>query len=409
MTRAARFVSLSMALLGSCALAADWPQWLGPNRNGSSPETGLNLDWQAKAPKVLWKVPGGKGFSSFAVAGGRAYTLIEKDNEELAIALDAKTGKEVWKQKLGPAFKNQFGDGPRSTPTVEGKQVFFTSVNGPVVCMEADSGKVVWQTDLLKEFGGKNITWGLSASPVIDGDLVLVIPGAKGASVAALDKKSGKVVWKTGDDKASYASPTPVTVGGKKQAVFFTASSLCAVDTTNGKELWRMPWEIEYEVNICTPVVVGDSIFVSSGENVGYAMLKLGGDKPTTEWGHKGPKGILTTYWANAVVHDGHFFAMAGEFTPPMDLNCVDAKTGKLAWSRPKFGKGSITLAEGHLFITTSTGDLVLVPANSKAFQEKGRIKVFGRENRYATTAAIADKLLFMRDNQEIACIDLGK
>src|SRR5262249_38597925 len=155
------------------APAADWPQWMGPARDGSSPETGLYTDWSRGQPKLLWKVPGGDGYSSVAVVGQRTYTLVQRDDRELAIALDAATGKELWSTPLAAAYKNKFGNGPRSTPAVEGKFVYAQSVNGPLVCLEADSGKIVWQHNLLEEFKAQNLSWGLSASPLIEGDLVL--------------------------------------------------------------------------------------------------------------------------------------------------------------------------------------------------------------------------------------------
>src|SRR4051794_39069685 len=176
---------LACLALALPAAAADWPHWLGPNGNGSSPETGLLTRLPDKGPKILWKVPGGAGYSAIAVAGGRAITLVQRDGDELALALDPATGKELWKQRIGPAFKNDFGNGPRSTPAIEGGLVWAQSVTGPLVCLKADSGEIVWQHHLLKEFGAKNITWGLSASPLIDGDKVLAIPGGKGAGVAA--------------------------------------------------------------------------------------------------------------------------------------------------------------------------------------------------------------------------------
>src|SRR5262249_49634268 len=157
--------------------------------------------WPAGGPKVLWKVAGGEGFSAVAVAGGRAYTMVQRGKEELVLALDAASGKELWATPVAPAFKNQYGDGPRATPAVEGKRVYAQSVTGPVVCLEADTGKVVWQKNILKEFGAENISWGLSASPVLDGDRLYVIPGAKGAGVAALNKNDGAVLWKAGNDK----------------------------------------------------------------------------------------------------------------------------------------------------------------------------------------------------------------
>ncbi len=387
------------------APAADWPNWLGPARNGSSPEKGLLTDWPAAGPKVLWKVPGGDGYSSVAVVGDRAFTLVQRDGAEFAIALETETGAEKWAKKIAPAYKNSYGNGPRSTPTIEGGLVYVQSVSGPLVCMKADDGSIVWQHDLLKDFGAKNISWGLSASPVIDGNLVLAIPGAKNAGVAAFDKKTGKLAWKLGDDKAAYASPVAVTVAGQKQLVFFTASSLFAV-SSEGKELWTMAWPTDLDCNICTPLVIGEHLFVSSGEGVGCAMFRLSpGGRPELAWESKGPKSVMINYWANSVEHQGYLYGMAGEFNKKIHLNCINAKTGKLMWSQPNFGKAAITLADGHLFMTTKTGDLVLVRANPKMYEEKSRVALLG-ENR--TSPTIAGKRLYLRDRINIYCLDIA-
>jgi outer membrane protein assembly factor BamB len=401
-----RLPLLAVLLLTASALGADWPQWLGPNRNGSSPETGLLTDWPKEGPKVLWKVPGGDGYSTVAVAGGKAVTMIQRDKSELVICLDAANGKTVWEAKIGPGYQNKFGDGPRATPAIDGNRVYVQSVNGPVVCLGLDKGKEVWRVDLLKEFKAENIDWGLSASPLIEGDLVLVIPGAKSAGVAALNKKDGKTVWKTGNDKAAYASPVAVTVDGRRQIIFFTAPGLLAVDPTDGKELWRVPWMTEYDVNISTPLVIGNQLFVASGEKVGSTLFNLkGAAKPGVTWESKGPKGVMTTYWCTAVAHDGHLYGLSGEYDGVINLNCVELKSGKLVWSQPRFGKGALTLADGHLFMTTKAGDLVLALATPKGYQEKARLRLLG-DNRTAPT--IADKKLFLRDRKEIFCLDIA-
>ena len=384
---------LMVLALTAPALCADWPQWLGPKRNGSSPEKGLLTTWPKDGPKQLWKVAGGDGYSSVAVAGNRAFTLVQRGQDELVIALDVKNGDEAWKKRIGPAYKNQFGDGPRSTPTIEGNFVFVQSVTGPLVCLKADSGDIVWQRDLLKEFKVKNIQWGLSASPLVDSDLVLALPGAKGAGVAAFNKKTGDIVWKVGDDQAAYASPVAVTVDGKRQIIFFPATGLLAVSADKGKELWRVPWKIEYEVNICTPLLVGaDRMFVSTGEEAGCVMFKLKGDSaPDVAWESKGKKSVMMNYWANSVEHEGYLYGVSGEFDKKIHLNCVDAKSGKLMWSKKDFGKASLTLANGHLFMVTkpreedSKGELVLAPATPKGYEEKARVPLLG-DNRTAAT-----------------------
>ena len=399
------------ATLGGAALAlaGDWPQWLGPNRNGSSPETGLLAAWPAEGPKVLWKVAGGEGCSSVVVAGGRAYTLVQRGGDELALALDAATGKEIWKTRCGPAYRNRYGDGPRSTPAIDGTRLFVQSVTGPLLCLETETGKIVWQRDILKEFEAENITWGLSASPLVEGELVLAIPGGKGAGVAAFDKATGKLAWKTGDDRAAYASPIAVTVGGERQAVFFTASGLLAVRPATGKELWRIAWTTEDDCNICTPLLIEDQLFVSSIDNVGCALYRLKEATPPTPpaaiWESRGAKSVMQNYWATSVVHGQHLYGLSGE-TGVVNLRCLEWATGQLVWSKDRFGKGTITLADRHLYILTKPGELVVAAASAKGYEEKARLKIMG-DNRTAPT--IADKKLYLRDRKNIVCLDLAR
>lgn len=393
--------------IATIAQAGDWPHWMGPASNGSSPETGLLLDWPANGPKVIWKAPGGLGYSAVSVAGDRAFTIVQRGSDEVVLCLDAGTGKEVWQKKLGKGFNEKQGNGPRSTPTIDGKMLYVQSVNGPLVCLETATGKTVWEHNILSDFNVENVVWGLCASPVIDGDLVLAIPGAKDASAAAYDKNTGKLVWKSGSDKAGYSTPTAVTVDGKRQAIFFTASMLRGVDSATGKELWNIPWPCDYDCNICTPLAVGNLLFVSSGEKNGCTLFKLSAAAPPkVVWESRGARSIMLNYWANSVVHDKYLYGLSGEFNLRINLNCVELATGKLVWSKPNFGKGAITLAEGHLFITTKTGDLVLVPASPEAYKEKARVKMMG-DNR--TVPTIAGKKLFLRDTKNILCLDLAK
>ena len=399
---------IAFFILTASVGAADWPNWLGPNRNGSSPETGLLTKWPAAGPKVLWKYPGGDGYSTVAVVKGRAITQVQHDNAEFVLALDAAKGTKLWETRIADAYMNQFGDGPRATPTIDGTSIYVYSPSGLLACLDFTKGDIVWSINLLTEFGGKKTDYGLSASPLVEGDLVYAIPGGKGAGVAAFNKTTGKLVWKTGDDPSAYASPMAVTVAGQKQIIFFTATGLLAVTADQGKELWRVPWHTDYDCNICTPLLVGkDWLFVTSGEEVGCAMFKLSAAAPEIAWESKGPKSVMMNYWANAVEHNGYLYGISGEFNEKkMDLNCVDAKTGKLMWSKKNMGKAAVTLADGHLWISTKKGDLVLVPANPMKYEEKGRITLLAEGCR--TSPTIADKRLYVRDRQDIYCLDIA-
>jgi outer membrane protein assembly factor BamB len=397
--------SLLLVIASAVVHAEDWPRWLGPNADGSSKETGLNLKWGEAGPKKLWEAEGGEGYSTIAVAGGKAITLVQRGGKEFAVALDAKTGSPLWQTPIGPGYKNSYGNGPRSTPSIDGDLVFVQSVNGNLACLKAKDGTFVWDKNLLTTFGGKNISWGLSASPIVDGDLVFAIPGGKDTGVAAFEKKTGKLVWKVGDDKAGYASPVVTTVGGKKQVVFFTAPGLVAVDPANGKELWRVSWKTEFDCNICTPIAIGEKLFVSSGEGVGCAMLHLKADSPPDVlWESRGKKGVMTNYWANAVVQGKYLYGLSGEFDKRIDLNCVDAETGKLMWSQAGMGKGALLLAQDHLIFTTKKGDLVVAKADPASYQEVSRAAVLG-ENR--TSPTLSNRRLYVRDLKKIICFDL--
>ncbi len=392
--------------LAAVAPAADWPHWLGPNRNGSSPETGLRTTWPSTGPKVLWKAKGGDGYSSVAVADGRAITLAQRDGKEFVVALDAVKGTALWTTPLALAYKNSYGNGPRSTPTIEGPFVYVQSVTGPLACLKSDSGEIVWKKDILQDFGAKNISWGLSASPLIEGDLVLALPGGKVAGLAAFHKRTGALAWKSGSDKAAYASPVSLTIGGKRQVIFFNAAGLVAVSPDNGSELWRVPWTTEFDCNIATPLVMGERIFVSSGEYVGCALFQLKGEgAPEILWQSRGKKSVMMNYWANAVVHDGHLYGFSGQFDKRIDLHCVELKTGVLKWSSDNFGKGSVMLADGHLFMTTKKGALVLARATPDRYDEKARATLLG-ENR--TVPTLANKRLYLRDKESIYCLDMG-
>ncbi|GIW79279.1 MAG: alcohol dehydrogenase [Gemmatales bacterium] len=399
--------SLLFVMTASSVSAADWPQFLGPLRNGASPETGLLTTWPKNGPKVLWKVPGGEGYASIAVVGGRAFTLVQRGDDELVLALDVKDGKTAWTYRLGPAYKNQYGNGPRATPTVDGDRVFVQSVNGQFAGLDKNTGKVLWSQNLFDTFHTKNISWGLSASPLVDGKLVYVLPGLQGG-VAALDKETGKVVWRTGKDKAAYASPIVATSNGTRLLIVFTAPGLTALNPATGQEYWKIPWKTEYDVNIATPLNVGDGLFVSSGEKVGCAFFKLTGkSKPTIVWQSKGPKSLMINYWANSVVHGEHLFGFDGEYNVPSNLRCLKIKTGRLGWFRERFGKANLALADGHLWITTAAGDVVVAAASPVGYQEKGRVRLL-QKDRYATMPTIADKKLFVRDQVSIYCLDIA-
>ena len=218
----------------------NWPQWRGPGRDGISKETGLLKQWPADGPPLVWKAAGaGRGYSSLAISNGKVYTMGLRGDREFVIAFDVATGKEAWATAHGAAFHNDQGDGPRGTPTVDGDRVYALGGDGDLSALDARTGKIVWTKNVLKDFGGENITWGISESPLVLGDKVLVNAGGPGASIVALNKSNGSLVWKSQSDRAGYSSAIPLTLNGLTQVVFFTGQRAVGLDAKDGRLLWE--------------------------------------------------------------------------------------------------------------------------------------------------------------------------
>jgi outer membrane protein assembly factor BamB len=385
--------------------AGDWPQWRGPNRDGISAETGLLTRWPADGPKMLWEVKGGGGYSSFAVVAGRVYTLLQDGDNEAVVCWDADTGKERWRFPYPCRYENSWGSGPRSTPTVEGGLVYTVGATGIFHCLKADNGEKVWRHDLLEQFKAENLDWGVAFSPLIEGDLIYTNPGgADGNSIAAFDKKTGKLVWKALNDQAGYSSPVAATLAGVRQILFFTGAGLVSVAPKDGKELWRYDWETSYDCNVATPIVVDDYVFISSGYGKGAAVLKIekDGDKLKAMRVYETTK--MCNHFSTCVLYKEHLYG----FNDPGRLVCMEFRTGKVRWQeRGGFKKGSLTLADGQLIILGEEGTLALAEATPEEFRERARFQAF--ETKCWTVPVLANGKLYVRDETTVKCYDLKK
>ncbi|HIL11895.1 MAG TPA: hypothetical protein EYG11_24670, partial [Candidatus Latescibacteria bacterium] len=279
------FASAAILLFAATAQAADWPQWLGPERNGVSGETGLMQSWPATGPVVQWRVPLGKGFSGISIADGRIYTMYAAAGDEYAICLDAQTGEEIWRHRTGPYYnEGQGGDGPRSTPTVDGATVYVLSATGNIYSLTTAHGALIWKKDLIAEFDSEVPKWGFSTSVLVEGDLLLleaggvdgnfvvdmVIDRTASTTAVALDKATGNTVWTALDEKMSYSSPVAFTAAGQRQAAFFTAYSLTGLALEDGRQLWHLPWKTRWDVSASTPIFIApDKLFISTGDDSG--------------------------------------------------------------------------------------------------------------------------------------------
>lgn len=392
------------------ARAADWPQHLGPHRNGLSAETGLIDEWPQNGPQEVFRVPGGVGMSGLAISGGTLVTLVQKSGKQFVLALDAKTGALKWETPVAPAYTNTMGNGPRATPTVAGDQIFAFTGEGILVALEFKTGKLLWSQNVVKQLGGKEADYGMACSPIVVEDIVIVTAGAPNSTVAAFDTKTGETAWTVGNDPAGYSSPALLEIAGRKQLVTYTGSSVLGIAPDTGSLLWRYPYKTDYDCNIATPLAVGGNVFISSGENHGCALLSLkpNGDKfdVTETWVSQGSKSVLRNEWQTSMLLDGYLYGFdnGGSAGPITHLTCIEAATGDRQWQQIRFGKGNGIAADGKLLISTMKGEFVLVRANPKEFEEIGRATVIG-ETRQAP--ALADGLLYLRDNDEILCLDI--
>jgi len=401
----ARFLALIAMFIALPAFAADWPQFLGPNRDSASTE---KVSAWTEDPKVLWKAPLGESHSSPVVVNGVVYAFFKpkgKDADALT-AFDAKSGEKLWDQHYDRAkFTPPFGAGPRGTPCVEDNRIYTVGSTGILACWNGTSGNVEWKVDTLKEFNGKNLLFGVSTSPTVIGDLVIVMVGAKGAGIVAFNKTSGKVVWKTTDDPASYATPLPIGQGEKQQLVFLTGSHLRSLSPT-GKELWAVPFKDRLNESSTTPVQVGDMI-VASSVTAGSLAVTPGEGEPKQVW--KDDK--LTCYFSTPVVSGDDLYMINGVpslTNASITLRCVEAKTGKVRWSKEKIGKyhaAIIKVADGNLLMLDDTGNLILIKPNAKEYTELARSKVCGETWAHP---ALSDGRLFVRDDKELIALDVS-
>ncbi|MGE5611936.1 MAG: PQQ-binding-like beta-propeller repeat protein [Bacillota bacterium] len=402
--------------------AADWPQYRGPNQDGISTEK-VNLTWAAEGPKVVWKVSTRNGFSSFAIAGGKAFTQVNRDingqSRELCVAMDAATGKELWSADIDEGKyvqggddgtkDNQGGDGPRSTPTVNDGMVYVATQNLVLYCLDAETGKQIWTKNLIKEHAGRNIGWKSAASPVIDGDLLFVGGGGAGQSLLALNKKTGQVIWKAHDEIITHATPTVATIQGQRQVIFFLKSGLLSVSATDGKALWRFPFKFSVSSAI-NPVVSGDIVYCSAGYGVGGGACKItrNGDQFTaTElWKTSGDR-LVANHWSTPVCKDGYLYGMFSfKKYGSGPLKCVELATGKVVWEKPGFGAGNVILAGDKIVALTDDGQLVVVEATPTAYKEVARAKVVA--GKCWSTPALSNGRLYVRSTKEGACLDVA-
>ena len=387
------------------AFAADWPQWRGPHRDGVSSDTGLLESWPAGGPRLVWKTQGlGEGYSSFAVVGDRLYTQGQQGNQEFVLAFDTNTGKQLWKIPNGRAYHESRGNGPRGTPTTDGARLYALAADGTLVCLDAASGQRIWGVNLIDKFGGRVPTWGISESPLIDGDRVIVTPGGPGASVVALEKLKGDLLWKSQSDPAGYSSPIAFDAGGSRKVVVFTAHGAIALDMKNGDFQWRYDKVANRTANIATPIVHDGYVFLSSDYGTGCALLKLTPGAKSVNVSEVYFNRDMRNHYTTSVLVDGYLYGFSSGILTGMKF-----LTGEVAWRDRSVGKGNVTFAEGNLYAYGEDGAVGLIEATPQAYKEKSRFEI--RKGSYPTWTppVIANGKLYLRDQDNLYCYNIKR
>ena len=378
----------------------NWPQWRGPNRDGISQETGLLKQWPTDGPPLAWKATGaGTGYSSIAIANGRIYTMGLRGDREYVIAFDVATGKQAWATAHGGAYRDSRGDGPRGTPTVDGQSVYALGGNGDLSSLDAKTGRVNWTVNILQKFGGSNPQWGISESPLILGEKLLVNAGGPGASVIALNKKDGALIWKSESDPAGYSSAMPVKINNTTQVVFFTHRRALGLDPASGKLLWEYPRASNDVANVATPVVRGNRVFVSSDYGTGAGLVEVKADGTAQE-----------VYFTKEMRNHHSSSILIGDYLYGFSSGILTAMrfdTGEVAWRDRSVGKGSLVYADGNLYAFSENGVVGLVEASPAAYREKGRFRIKQESLPTWTHPVIAGGRLYLRDQDTIYAFDV--
>jgi len=383
--------------------AVPWPGFRGPTRDGIVPLTGILTQWPPRGLRQLWRQPIGEGYASFAIGYGGAYTIEQRHDQEVVTCYDLVTGLELWAFSYAGHFQEVLGGpGPRATPTLDDDRLFALGAVGDLHCLDAATGEFIWHANILRDNQADNLHWGMSGSPLVDGDLVIVTPGGRsGNLVAAYDRYSGRPVWRGGDGPSSYSSPMIATLAGRRQILVFGGSALSAHALDDGRELWRYPWVTQQGINVCQPIVLDDDrVFISSGYDHGSALLQLTVSEETFKvkrlWSSKG----LKAKFASAVLHDGFIYGLDEAI-----LVCLEADSGQRCWKGGRYGYGQLLLVGESLVILSENGELARVRATPERYQEVSRFQAI--EGKTWNHPAIADGKVLVRNAREMACFEL--
>jgi outer membrane protein assembly factor BamB len=373
-------------------------------------DKGLLQDWPTEGPKTLWRIPAGEGYSGMAVANGKLFTMWNEEKSQFLFCFEASSGKELWRYRIGEYFLNQYGNGPRSTPVVDGTTVYAVSARGRLDAVDLTNGQPRWSHDLAAEYGGQIPSIGYSSSPVVDDEkLIVEVGGNDGFAFAAFNKYTGELLWHSQTDLPAYSSPIVATINGTRQVVFLSAEGLFAVSPENGSLHWQYSWKTlcpatGIPLNAATPIFIApDKIFISSGYGTisGATVVQLREVKKQfvaeTLWNNQDMKNLVNS----SVFFENHIYGFDDGI-----FKCLDAITGKEKWKARGFERGSLIVAGGHLIVLGERGKLALVEATPEAFKEVASVEIL--RGKCWTSPTLANGKLYLRNQKEMVCLDLA-
>lgn len=385
--------------------AGDWPQWRGPDRNGISRETGLAKSWPSAGPPSIWSISNlGQGYGALAIKGDRIYVQGVEGRNSVVFCLNRLDGKIVWTAALAEKMEQDRGSGPRGTPTLDGDRGYALSENGELACLRLQDGTKIWRRNILQDFGGRNPHWLLSESPLIDGNRVIVTPGGPNACIVALDKLSGKQIWASQDlsDGAGYSSCIIGEVQGVRAIMTLTDRAGVGVRASDGKLMWRYDKVANRTANVTTPIFHDNSVFYTSAYGTGCALLGLAAQDGAVKAEEIYFSRDMQNHHGGVILHNGYLYGFSSSI-----LTCMEFKTGRVAWKDRSVGKGSLTYADGNLYLLSENNVAGLAEATPDAYREKGRFPIPDQGLPSWAHPVVCGRRLYLRNQSMLTCYDV--
>lgn len=404
-------IAACVMLLSNSALAGDWPQILGPQRNGRAEGETLAESWPAAGPKILWRYDVGSGYAGAAVVGDACILFHRRGDQVIAERLDAATGKPRWKQSFLTHYVSTIApdNGPRCVPLIHNDHVYLFGADGDLHALALADGQPRWSRQLYEEYAAPSGYFGAGSSPIVEGELLLLnVGGKEGHGLVALDCNSGKTIWHRTDEQASYSSPVLATINDQRQVVFVTRLNVVSVDPRTGDERFRFPFGMRGPtVNAANPLVVGDHLFVTSSYGIGARLAKIGSTGAEIVWDKEDS---LSSQYTTPIEHEGFLYGIDGRQDAGVaELRCVELATGKVRWNQPDFGTGNLIAVDDKLLIQKTSGELVLSKIDPDRFIPLATAQIFPTGSVVQALPALADGRLLVRDERELVVLEVGR